>query len=279
MTTEESSSDNKEAASNALSTAVKAASRRSDYLYPVEEKTSQAAPSRRVTQVAKKAAEAESTRRAELFAPRPSDRVVPKPAPGSAFPGATVIGVNHAFGSATVSQEQLEDLFTALSDDINETINLIRDAKKIDGQRVQELTELRQRAAELQSELLQVTAALEELESRGAVAKEAFDRTKQHETDVQILGNAVHTFIADHYANLEAEGATFRELPQQIKDTILWRISKQGAGIGFSAITQGRFARLHRFSSPSPDQVDISLDRCSDVAEALDLLVQKFFTK
>ena len=88
----------------------------------------------------------------------------------------------------------------------------MRDAKKLDGQRVGELTELRQRAAELQSELSQVTAALEELESKGTVAEEAFDRTKQHETDVQILGNAVHPFIADHYASLEAEGATFREL-------------------------------------------------------------------
>lgn len=253
-------------------TAVEAVLRRT---YPVEEKKSQAAPIKRAS-----AAQAETDRRAGLYSKRATDRKVTEAPPaGSPFPGEAVVSVNHAFESATVSQEQLEDLFTALSADISETVNLMRDARKTDAQRVGELTELRQRAAELQSELSQVTAALEELESKGTVAEEAFDRTKQHETDVQILGNAVHTFIADHYASLEAEGATFRELPQQIKDTILWKISKQGAGIGFSAITQGRFARLHRFSSPAPDQVDISLDRCSDVAEKLDLLVQKFFTK
>lgn len=275
MTKESSPEVNAEAPEAPVLTAVEAVLRRTD-LYPVEEKRSQAAPIKRASAV-----QAETDRKANLYAKRATDRKVTEAPPaGAPFPGENVVGPDRShLGANQVSQEMLVEMLNDLAGEMTETVELLRDEKKLDGQRVEELTELRQRAAGLQSELSQVTAALEELESKGTVAEEAFDRTKQHETDLQILGNAVHTFIADHYANLEAEGATFRELPQQIKDTILWKIGKQGAGIGFSAITQGRFARLHRFSSPAPDQVDISLDRCSEVAEKLDLLVQKFSTE
>lgn len=271
MTTNEDSN-----AEAPIPTAVEAAIRKTDRLYSHEQKKSQAEPSRRVTKVAKKAAEAESTRRAELFAPRPGDRAVPKPAPaGSPFPGETVVGPDRSHVEVNqVSQEQLEELFTALSDDIGETVNLMRDAKKIDGQRVEELTELRQREAELQAELSQVTASLDELESKGMAAEEAFDRTQRHETDLVILAHAVHRFICDHLARKEGAD-NFSDLHPSLKDQVLWRASK--LEVSFSAIISGRWTRLHRYQSPAPQQVDIVLDLVNDTAEKLDKIAQKYF--
>lgn len=276
MTREETSSSakNEVATSEApIRTAVEAAIRKTDYLFPQEEKKSQAPPSRRLTKVAKKAAEAESNRRAGLFAPRPGDRVVPKPAPaGAPFPGEIAVGPDRThLGVNQVSQDMLEEMLNDLAGEMTKTVELLRDEKKLDNQRVEELTAIRERYEELQAELLQVSERLQDLESRGNVAQEVFDRAVRHEQSVIELGHSLHKFLCDYFARKEGAD-NFADLHPSLKDAVLWRVSKQG----FFAVTSGRWARLFRLTNPTPKEVDEAIDRINDTAEQLEEILTKF---
>ena len=272
MTNEESSPDNNEAASNALPTAVEAASRRTNQLHPHEEKKSQAAPIKR-TAVSRKAAEAEKERVAGLYAKRDTDRkVTPAPSAGQPFPGEAVVGVDRShLGSNQVLREQLEEMLDDLAGEMTQTVDLLREESKLDAQRLEELTALRERHAELQAEYLEVSERLQDLESRGTVAQEVFDRTVRHEQSVVELGNSLHKFLCDYFARKEGAD-NFSDLHSSLKNQVLWRVSKQG----FFAVTSGHWARLFRLPNPTPKEVDAAIDRINDTAEQLENILDKF---
>lgn len=270
MTNEETNSPEVNAE---LPSAIEAASHRTDSLYPVEEQIDQPLLLRREARANKKAEAAAAARRALLFAPRPSDRVAPPPPPaGQPFPGETVIGPDRSnLGSNQISKETLEAMLNDLSGEMQETVELMQNEKRLDGERVRELTDLRQRRDELQAELMEIREKLDDMESLGTVIQEVFDRAVRHEQSVVELGTVLHRFLCDYFARKEG-AANFSDLHTSLKDVVLWRISK----LNFFAITSGRWAKLYKVINPTRKDIDASIDRIDAAGEQLEQILTKF---